>query len=110
PREGDQKAGDDSGVEPVLGRHATGDGEGHGEGNGDDADGEAGEQIPPQPLPPIGLRQAALSHGMAYTQGKQMRSMWHGSPSPWLWFDTEDNMRICETFNVNDINIDPLFS
>jgi hypothetical protein len=43
--QGDDRPGDDRGVEPVLGRDAGGDGERHGQGNGHDADGQAGENV-----------------------------------------------------------------
>src|SRR5699024_10391999 len=43
--EGDDDAGDDGGVEPLLGLDTGGDGEGHREGQRDDPDDEAGDDV-----------------------------------------------------------------
>ena len=44
----DQKSGDDGGVDSGLRSDAGGDGEGHGQRQSDEADGDAGDEIPPE--------------------------------------------------------------
>ncbi|MNL12344.1 hypothetical protein D3C87_1332100 [compost metagenome] len=61
PRHGDDDAGDDGGVEAVLGRHPAGDGQRHGERNGDDADRDAGDEVAAEARHAIGFIDAGLA-------------------------------------------------
>ena len=58
---GDHDTGDDGGVEPVLGRHPTGDGQRHGKGNGDDADRDAGDEVAAKARHAVGFVNAGLA-------------------------------------------------
>ena len=51
--QGDQRCGDQHGVEPMLRRHNHGDGQRHGQRNGDDAHRQAGAQVAAQGLPRV---------------------------------------------------------
>ena len=51
--QGDQRCGDQHGVEPMLRRHTHGDGQRHGQRNGDDAHRQAGAQVAAQGLPRV---------------------------------------------------------
>jgi hypothetical protein len=55
--QGDERAGDDGGVDAVLRRHADGDGQRHGQRQGDDADDDAGDQVGGEVAPTVAAAQ-----------------------------------------------------
>ena len=75
--QGDEEAADDGRVQPVLRRHATGDGQRHGQWDRDDAHRDARQHILVEAAQGIGLTQHALTQGMGKLQGEQGASV-HG--------------------------------
>lgn len=75
--QGNDKAGDNRGIQPVLRRHATGDGQRHGQWDGNDAHGNAGHQVTQQTPAPVTLIQAGFANGVSQPKRKQMGAVRH---------------------------------
>ena len=71
--ERDDRAADDRGVEPVLRRHAGGDGQRHRQRKGHDADHDAGHGVVPQRGPAVAGPQAVAQGGAQAAEGRDGR-------------------------------------